>query len=218
MKKLLVLSLLLCFATYGYAQCSTPSHIEEGYKGTEQSFNDFASVGKNISKKFERNLFISNAAANSKNSVYLFNSWDNKGTIHYAGKQITFEKVNFNLKANRLEILLSNNTVYAIDHNSFEKLVVGSKVYINDKKKGTIQEEIAELDGAKIVKEFKLKVKKGRVNPLTQVKETSDKNYIAESYYKLDAGKRKKITLDKALSYKNTTSSKKRVVQVYGKK
>lgn len=68
-------------------------------------------------------------------SNYLFDNWENNGVIVYGNKEIKLEKINFNLRDNWSEIMISKGTAVAIlIDDPYELIIDDRKFRINSYK------------------------------------------------------------------------------------
>jgi len=190
------------------------SYVDPSYRNMV-STADFANVGRKLNSLNFRNA---NSSINGK--VYLFNDWGNSGVVYFNNQELAVEKINFNIKENRLEILISDNSIYAVNPSDYDKVTIGNQEFLGNKNQNKIQEQLITFGDDTIFKEYTIKIKKGKVNPLTNLKVTEDKYYIAESYFKTSEKESTsgKISLNKKLVYSMIDNLKKDDIKLFVKK
>ncbi|WP_108423757.1 hypothetical protein [Flagellimonas amoyensis] len=161
----------------------------DGQGVLEKQMNDFWRKGTwNTSYSNER----------IKGSVYLFPEWNTTGSITTTnGKTYKTKKINYDTKLDMLILQVSKDSIYSFNPGIIEQFSIENRMFKRyldpDFGRNSYYEVIAESDNFSILKRYTASVKEGRVNPMTHVKETSDK-YVQESKVFYFVGDEKKLT------------------------
>lgn len=145
-------------------------------------FNNSTAV-KDIKSDFSKNgaWVISRSTDNTiEGSVFLFSSWENSYIIESVnGRKFSINNLNYNIKTTEIEAKFSKDSLF-----QFNKSDIGF-IHVNNKQYKIINNELYEMlfSGEKysLFKSFKVLLRKGNLNPLTQVA-TAD-TYIKKSDY-----------------------------------
>ncbi|WP_418502157.1 hypothetical protein [Flagellimonas sp.] len=161
----------------------------DGQGVLEKQMNDFWKKGTwNTSYSNER----------IKGSVYLFPEWNATGSITTTdGKTYRTKKINYDTKLDMLILRVSKDSIYSFNPGIIEQFSIEDKLFKRyldpDFGRNSYYEVIVESDDFSVLKRHTANVKEGRVNPMTHVKETSDK-YVKESKVFYFVGEEKKLT------------------------
>lgn len=124
---------------------------------------------------------------------YLFANWFQRGKIYFTDKVYVVNNLNYNIQAERFEVKISDDSVFALNHGSFYKVEIKGKFFTRhldpDFKRNTYFENIVKFKNKQIFKKYLLKVKEGQINPMTMQKIKQDKYITNEQYYILDDNK-----------------------------
>jgi len=135
-------------------------------------------------------------------TVYLYDKWTIPAKISTYSKNISLNNVNFNVQSNKFEVRYSKDSVLVLNTTDVKKIEIGTDVFrrFRDGANYKFYQEIGSIDDRVLVKGYKLFVKKGKINPLTNNQETADKYMKNEKFYVVDIKKStvKEVKLKKA--------------------
>jgi len=184
MKKILLLSLLLC-VTFAFGQNRGP----QGNDGTYSVFGPTkATLGYTSVQRPSRKVI--------KGSQHLFDTWNNSAVVvSKEGKKFKVQNVNFNARRNRFEMEQPGDTLYTFNFKAIDKIVVNNRtfstVYFEEDERDMAVEEIGVADNFKIIKRYNIEIQVGSPNPMRG--SVSDKYLLKDDYYLIKDGEMKKF-------------------------
>ena len=132
-------------------------------------------------------------------TVYVFDEWDNKGTIIVDDEnKFSIDNINFNALSNEVHSQVDDGQVYIFDFNFVEELFINNRKFKAYDHQGSkrVFEVIYSDDTFSILKNYKASIKKNDPDPL-MLKELKDEYIIKNSMYVLRNGNMEKFKLSK---------------------
>lgn len=154
---------------------------------------------------------------------YLFNDWSHKGKVYFNDRVYTLNSFNYNIQAERFEVKISQDSVFALNHGSFNKVEIEGKFYVRyldpDFQRNTYFESIINFKNKILLKKYVLKIKEGQINPMTMQKIQEDKYIKSEKFYIVEKDTEKiiKIKLNKSGVMSIIDDTNKTKIKVYAK-
>ena len=119
-------------------------------------------------------------------SPYLFSEWNKTSKFYLNNKIYTVPSVNYNLKNERFEAKLAEDSVLVFDMANVKKVEIGDQTFIpfydELSQKITYYEEIWKSDDYLLLRKFVLKIKDEIINSLTKTI-IKPKEYTSEEIY-----------------------------------
>jgi hypothetical protein len=183
--KNLALSIFLLSATTLFAQRDDSTRITNDYSGLSAN-----STG----------AWISNSEKNDiDGSVYLDDNWKSYAIITtQTDRKLIINDLNYDTKNNNFLVKVSNDSVYVFDNANIKEVRLNNKTFKEYKLHGkkTFLEVVAFNTNFEILKAHTKIVKKGNLNPLTQVKD-NDQYVSKELLYAKKGNVIKELKLNK---------------------
>lgn len=148
-------------------------------------------------------------------SPYLFKSWNSMYSIvNTKGDKFKVMNLNYNIETKKIESQMSKDSVFQYDMSGIDHIIAQNKKY------SIVQDELfLELyNGSqiKLLKQFKVAIKEGVTNPLSQMDLTSRRYAVSEEYKLYKDNTLSKFKLNKS-SILNLFSDKKDAIMKYVK-
>ena len=197
-----------------------------GLNGMAQSNNDTNGRLDNIGlNDFGNGMWLksSNQRSNIKGSPYLYDSWLNNGKVFLNDRVISMMSFNYNMKLERFEAKISEDSVFAVDPQGIKKVEIRGNEFIRtldpEFQRNSYFEKIADINGKMLLEKHIIELKEGQVNPMTMKKMQKDALIKREIYYIAnDKGEDlKKFKLKKGSILSLINKSKVSSVKVYVK-
>ncbi len=164
------------------------------------------SFGANYSKSlFGLNIIeYGRGQANSGNSdiegsIYLFKSWNNLSRIWFEDKIFDLESVNYNLRHQRFEIRLKNDSILIVNPATAQvkQVLINNRVlkpyYNKELSRDTFFEVLWNSDEYSLLSNYKLRINPGAQDPMTKTY-TSSKKYSQTSNYYIKKNNEEQMT------------------------
>lgn len=183
--KNLVIGIFLLSVTLVFAQRDDSTRITNDYSGLNSN-----SIGAWISNPIDDGI---------DGSMYLYDNWKSYAIISTQNdKKLIINDLNYDTKNNKFCVKVSNDSVYVFDNASIKEVRLNNKTFKEYSLKGkkTFLEVIAFNEDLEILKWHTKIVKKGTLNPLTQVKE-KDRYINKEILYSKKGNVIKELKLNK---------------------
>jgi hypothetical protein len=154
---------------------------------------------------------------------YLFDTWYQTGKIYFSDKVYTLNAFNYNIQAERFEAKISEDSVFALNHGSFNKVEIKGRTFSRhldpDYQRNTYFEDVVHFKDKQLLKKYILKIKEGQINPMTMQKIQHDQYIKKEQYYILNDNTNQidKIKLKKSTILSLVEEAKKASVKAYAK-
>lgn len=170
------------------------------------SFSQNTSTNSYIVGQGDYGFWVSaqNNTKQIKGSPYLFDNWSQKGDIFIGNQVYTLSALNYNIQVERFEVKISEDSVFVLNHGSFDKVKVKGKSFSRhldpDFHRNTYFEDIIHFNDKYLLKKHELTIKESQINPLTMQKLQNDQYIKKEQYYILkdNSDKLDKIRLKKS--------------------
>ncbi|WP_452232525.1 hypothetical protein [Lacinutrix sp. MEBiC02595] len=180
MKKLFLMAFLVS-ATFSFAQ--TGSEILPDGGGNNGS--DLQNINS------RSGFWIKSTTSNNLDGTfYLYDKWVNRAQVYVSsGKGYNIPNCNFNVKFNRFEALLDNDTkgkVFAFNTRDVTKVKIGPKTFVTkaiDQGATYLLEVIQKGEKVALYKAYNSSIIEARINPMTQEAMGNNKVDIVSSYY-----------------------------------
>lgn len=143
--------------------------------------NDYSGFSNSASGSWLRNPINDGV----EGTVYLHDNWKSNAIITtFDGKRLIIKDLNLDTKNNNFVVKVSNDSVYVFNNSFIKEVMLNNKKFKEYQIKGEKRflEVIAFNKNYEILKNYKKIIRKGKLNPLTQVKEL-DKYIIKETFY-----------------------------------
>ncbi|SHI34342.1 hypothetical protein [Algibacter luteus] len=183
--KNLVIGIFLLSVTLVFAQRDDSTRITNDYSGLNSN-----SIGAWISNPIDDGV---------DGSMYLYDNWKSYAIISTQNdKKLIINDLNYDTKNNKFCVKVSNDSVYVFDNASIKEVRLNNKTFKEYSLQGkrTFLEVIAFNEDLEILKWHTKIVKKGNLNPLTQVKE-KDRYVNKEILYSKKGNVIKELKLNK---------------------
>ena len=120
-------------------------------------------------------------------SLYLYDSWFNNGKIYFGGKKLSTASLNYNMKLERFESRVSEDSVFAIDPSSAKKIEIRGAEFIRtldpEFRRNSYFEKIATINDRVLLEKHIVELKLGQINPLTLQKMKKDTFIKKQKFY-----------------------------------
>jgi hypothetical protein len=137
-------------------------------------------------------------------SPYLFDDWFQTGKLYFGEKVYSITGLNYNISAERFEAKISEDSVFALNHGGFNKVMINGKSFSRhldpDFQRNTYFENVIQFKNMLLLKKYVLIIKEGQINPMTMQKLHPDKFIKKEKFYVLlgDSDKLEEVKLKKS--------------------
>ena len=137
-------------------------------------------------------------------SPYLFDDWFQTGKLYFGEKVYSINALNYNISAERFEAKISEDSVFALNHGGFNKVLINGKSFSRhldpDFQRNTYFENVIQFKDMLLLKKYVLIIKEGQINPMTMQKLQPDKFIKKEKFYVLlgDSDKLEEVKLKKS--------------------
>jgi hypothetical protein len=132
--------------------------------------------------------FFNNGPSSIEGNAYLFKSWSNTLRIKINEKQYLLYNINLNIKTNNLESKV-RDSLFVFDGLNTDYLYINNRkfkrFYFAKNKRKTLFEVIYDCGDFMLLKDYKLEVRKGDIDPL-MIKKTRYSYNTVETYYTKD--------------------------------
>lgn len=122
-----------------------------------------------------------------KGSPYLYDTWLNSGKIFLSDKVINMMSFNYNMKLERFESKISEDSVFAVDPQGIKKVVIRGNEFIRtldpEFQRNSYFQKIATINGKLLLEKHIVELKEGAVNPMTMQKTEKDALIKKEIFY-----------------------------------
>ncbi|HEX9824962.1 MAG TPA: hypothetical protein VGA80_00055 [Flavobacteriaceae bacterium] len=122
-------------------------------------------------------------------SPYLFDSWYQTGKLFFGDKVYSINALNYNISAERFEAKISEDSVFALNHGGFNKVLINGKSFSRhldpDFQRNTYFENVIQFKDMLLLKKYVLKIVEGQINPMTRKKIQPDRFIKNEKFYVL---------------------------------
>ncbi len=173
MKKL-VFIIAVCFSLNGISQSA--NDINGRLDNTD--LNDF---GNGMWFK------SGNQKTDIKGSPYLYDSWFNSGKVYMKDKVLSIMSFNYNMRLERFESKISEDSVFAIDPQGIKKVEIRGKEFIRtldpEFQRNSYFQKIASINGKLLLEKHIVELKEGQINPMTMQKMQKDALIKKEVFY-----------------------------------
>ncbi len=132
-------------------------------------------------------------------SIYLYDNWKSYAIVTIQEeKKLIITDLNYDTKNNNFVVKVSNDSVYVFNNDNLKEVRLNNKKFKEYTLKGKKRflEVVAFNKNFEILKSYSKVVRKGKLNPLTQVKET-DRYVLKETIYSKKGNSIKEIKLNK---------------------
>jgi hypothetical protein len=132
-------------------------------------------------------VYFRNPPSKLKGSYHLFEDWDHLGIIKTTqDKSFKIENINFNIKDNRYESKIGNDSIFVFDLENVDYLLIDYRKFrsynLPKNDANVIMEVIVDHSAFALLKEYKIDIKIGEPHPL-MLEPTTDEYIIKSSYY-----------------------------------
>lgn len=158
-----------------------------------------------------------------KGSPYLYESWFNNGKIYTNNKMLSVMSLNYNMKFERFEAKISEDSIFAIDPGGIKKIEIKGNEFIRaldpDFQRNSYFQKIASINGKFLLEKHIVDLKEGQINPMTMQKAQKDMLIKKELFYISNGSgsKLKKIKLKKSTILSLVNKNKISNVKLYAK-
>lgn len=131
-------------------------------------------------------------------NIYVFENWTNRGILKIGKNEFKLSNINFNMRTNKIESRVGKDSVYIFDLTNVDHIFINNRKFKNYyfSNQNEILEVVYDGDDFKMLKDYKVDVKRGEVDPL-MVKKKVAKFYTNTFYYIKKGNDFKKIKLKK---------------------
>ena len=161
-----------------------------GLNGMAQSTNDTNGRLDNIGvNDFGNGMWVKSGdqKADIKGSPYLYDTWFNSGKVFLNDRVISMMSFNYNLKLERFEAKISEDSVFAVDPQGIKKVEIRGNEFIRtldpEFQRNSYFEKIADINGKMLLEKHIIELKEGQVNPMTMKKMQKDALIKREIFY-----------------------------------
>ena len=161
-----------------------------GLNGMAQSTNDTNGRLDNIGvNDFGNGMWVKSGdqKADIKGSPYLYDTWFNSGKVFLNDRVISMMSFNYNLKLERFEAKISEDSVFAVDPQGIKKVEIRGNEFIRtldpEFQRNSYFEKLADINGKMLLEKHIIELKEGQVNPMTMKKMQKDALIKREIFY-----------------------------------
>ena len=131
-------------------------------------------------------------------NIYVFENWTNRGILKIGKNEFKLSNINFNMRTNKIESRVGKDSVYIFDLTNVDHIFINNRKFKNYyfSNQNEILEVIYDGDDFKMLKDYKVDIKRGEVDPL-MIKKKVAKFYTNAFYYIKKGNDFKKIKLKK---------------------
>lgn len=135
-----------------------------------------------------------NETSKVKGSVYLFQNWDNSGSVKAAdGKVYNIKHLNYDAKLDQLVAKISSDSIFAFNGGNVKSATINNKNFKRyldpDFGRNSFYEVVANVGDTELLKRNVIKLQSGAVNPLTHQKQIPDAYVLDEKFFANKNGK-----------------------------
>lgn len=184
--KTLFISLFLLNVLVVFAQRDDSTRITNDYSGLSAN-----AAGAWISNPIDDGV---------EGSVYLYDNWESSAvvTTQDADKKLVIKDLNYDTKHSNFVVKVTNDSVYVFNNALIKEVRLNNKKFKQYTLRGKKRflEVVAFNNNFEFLKNYEKVIRKGKLNPLTQVKET-DRYILKEIIYYKKGNSIKEIKLNK---------------------
>ena len=164
--------------------------VSFGLNGMAQSTNNNNGRLDNIGlNDFGNGMWVSsgNQRTDIKGSPYLYDSWLNSGKIFLTDRVISIMSFNYNIRFERFEAKISEDSVFAVDPQGIKKVEIRGNEFIRtldpEFQRNSYFQKIAAINGKLLLEKHVVELKEGQINPMTMQKMQKDALIKNEIFY-----------------------------------